>query len=185
MEEVGLKEVYENKTMKLKEMITEFVGEAEQQYERLVYLALFMCCGKDEPKAKYLCTFMNNMDVTKTEVSGEKFRAILEDLMRLSIKTIPEKVGKEKMEECEKMMGMDMPAMVKLWCKDCTLEVIPQQTVIDWVAKSRCFTTCEARAAVLECIKATEKQAAIEKARVEAAKASVPKEVPKTEKVPT
>ncbi len=153
MEEAGLKDVYCNNDTKLRELLTQFMGEQKPQYEPLSYFMLFMCSGRETEKAEYLCLLMNNMDPTKTIVSCEKLCTVLEQLMRMAVVTIPEMVGSDKFEDFEAMKAADIASMLKQWCPDCAGETVTRDKLTEWVTKRRAFTPGEARAIVIETIR--------------------------------
>ncbi len=154
MEEAGLKEAYCSNDTRLRQMMTEYVGDRTPQSEHLTYLMLFMCCGKDADRARYFCTVLNEMDPSKETVNCEKLCNVLCDLMRLSTLTIPEMAGKDKFEDYEKMKALDMATMVKLWCPECcTGDTVACDKVVNWVTKRCAFCTGEARAVVMDKIR--------------------------------
>ena len=165
MEEMGLKDTYNNNDTKLKTMLNEFIGEEEPQNEFFVYFVLFMCGGRENEKATYFCMMLNDMDSKKNEVSGARLRKVLEKLMHLAIMSIPEKVGKDKMDFYDEMIAVDVETMVKLWCPGCEQENVPNQMIIDWFSKDHSFTTGEARAVVLKNIKAAKAHETLAKAK--------------------
>lgn len=177
MEDAGLKDVYSSHDTKLREILQAFVGEQTPQYEPIVYFMMFMCGGKETEKAAYLCQMLNGMDQTKTTVPCEKLAGVLESLLRLSILTIPENVGTDKIAEYEAMKTLDTATMVKEWCPDCVGETVTVQKLTDWVAKRRAFTSGEARALAIEKLQPVKAK--------EQPKATVEETMQKTEKVST
>ncbi len=148
MQEMGMCSVYDDKTTKLKDLMTEFLKDQVPQRTWLIYFALFMCDGNEAAKMEYLCWTMNGMDMQKTTVPGETFREVLLNLMKLSVVTIPT-MGDIKQYKDEIMKQTTADALTK-WCPDCNKETLTVDEVRSWGAKCHNFTPGEARAAMLK-----------------------------------
>ena len=167
MEETGLNAVYENKDCKLKEFLTDFIKDRVPQSTCLVYLALFMCGGKDALRMEHFCWALNKMDLSKTVIQCEALRGVLECLMKLSLCTIPQMAGVTELKD--EVPKLDIAELVCKWCPDCGKETMTIDEFKAWGLKCCNFCPGEARAVALKILrpepKPKEKKAPREEAK--------------------
>lgn len=150
MQEMGMCSTYDDKAIRLKELINEYLKDANPQQTWLIYFALFMCDGNEAAKMEYLCWTMNGMDMQKTTVSGERFKDLLKCLMKLATQTIPS-MGEIK-DHKEEISKQPLDEAVTKWCPDCVKENLTIDEVRAWGVKCHNFTPGEARSAMLKLV---------------------------------